>query len=494
MTRGAMADFARASLVLLALAHGIARGDEPPTDVTDPADPTNPIASLSARPGGLTANDAAARAGATSIEVRVRGEDVIQAAAGVDQALAALFPRLQLLARYTRLSPVTLPSLGPGYLVAVPNGTPLGPNGELGASTQLYGAALSFPVLLNNTLFQASLSLPISDYVLRFAQGLSAAAHAKEAARLATRGARIKAAADARLLFYAWVRARGQALVAEQALAQARAHLGDATAMFSAGMLSKADVLRVDSQAAAIELLVEQSRGLVEVLQAELRVTMHDDGDGDRPYQIGEDVLAELPPIAAEPTDALTAEAESRRPELRALIETRRSLDDQARLARAGYLPQIAAFGDAGYANPNPRVFPQVDQFSATWDVGVQVAWAPNDAAVAWAAAKGAVSRAAQVRAQLDGLHDAVRIEIAGARAALAEAQLADGTTARGLTAAEESYRVRRELFRNGRATSVELSDAEADLTRARLAALGAKIDQRIARVKLAHATGRDAK
>ena len=47
-------------------------------------------------------------------------------------------------------------------------------------------------------------------------------------------------------------------------------------------------------------------------------------------------------------------------------------------------------------------------------------------------------------------------------------------TTKRALDAAEEGYRVRRELFRNGRATSVELTDSEVQLIRARLEAVDA--------------------
>jgi outer membrane protein TolC len=47
-------------------------------------------------------------------------------------------------------------------------------------------------------------------------------------------------------------------------------------------------------------------------------------------------------------------------------------------------------------------------------------------------------------------------------------------------------------MYKVGKATSVELTDAESTLFRAKLAAVSARIDQRIARVKLEHATGRD--
>ena len=58
--------------------------------------------------------------------------------------------------------------------------------------------------------------------------------------------------------------------------------------------------------------------------------------------------------------------------------------------------------------------------------------------------------------------------------------------------AASEGYRVRRELFRNGRATSVELTDAVLELFRASLESVNARADLRSARARVLHASGRD--
>ncbi|APR80835.1 Hypothetical protein A7982_06182 [Minicystis rosea] len=52
---------------------------------------------------------------------------------------------------------------------------------------------------------------------------------------------------------------------------------------------------------------------------------------------------------------------------------------------------------------------------------------------------------------------------------------------------------MRRELFQHGRASSVELTDAETELFRASLDVVSARVDVRIARARLLHATGRDA-
>jgi outer membrane protein TolC len=186
---------------------------------------------------------------------------------------------------------------------------------------------------------------------------------------------------------------------------------------------------------------------------------------------------------------ALRAEAMDRRLEVRALDETAWSLREQAKVARAGYYPRLDVFADAIYANPNPRVFLPESKFRGTWDVGVQVVWTPNDTR---GASGDAEARAAQTEMQKQLLRDSVKFEVMQAYNLLREAEIALATTRRGLTAAEEAYRVRRELFLNGRATSVERTDSEVELFRASLEAINARANLRSARASLMHAVGRD--
>lgn len=116
--------------------------------------------------------------------------------------------------------------------------------------------------------------------------------------------------------------------------------------------------------------------------------------------------------------------------------------------------------------------------------------WTLSDIPGAGARTRSAEAKARKTAADRDALSDRIRLEVMSARNEVEEARVSVVTTARGLSAAEESYRARRLLFQNGRATTVELLDAETDLTRARLDALGAHIDARVAAVRLDYATG----
>src|SRR5262249_19791431 len=118
----------------------------------------------------------------------------------------------------------------------------------------------SFPLVLDNYLLQASIAVPISDYFLRIAQNYSAATHVQDGARFDALAARAKSASDGKIAFYTWLRARGAAVVAVQALNDQQTHLNDAKNQFAVGNASRADVLRAETAVASAELQVERAK------------------------------------------------------------------------------------------------------------------------------------------------------------------------------------------------------------------------------------------
>ena len=98
----------------------------------------------------------------------------------------------------------------------------------------------------------------------------------------------------------------------------------------------------------------------------------------------------------------------------------------------------------------------------------------------------------AALEAQAQVTRENIEVEITQDWQALKAAEFALGSTSRELASATEAYRVARELFNNGRGTSTTLTDAEGELTRARIDALNAAVNARIARVRLEHGVGRD--
>ena len=434
-------------------------------------------------PVRLTAAEVARRTATASPTALARANDSQAAAAAVDQALAGYVPRLATSLRYTRLSPLEQAPLG--TLVVAPGANP----GPLPTGAPLVAASLSFPIPDNQYVGTASLSVPLSDYLWRLPALTAAARASADAASLVEQASRLRVATDAQTTYYAWVRARLQLDVTRQALAQARRHLEDVAKAEKAGSASPADRLRVEAQVSGAELLVARAETLALTLDRQLRALMHD--DSGQPYEIGE-TLSDGPPVAAAGEAALVSEALARRLELRVFGAQERAAHKQAAAARAAGLPRLDAVGTATYARPNQRVFPQKDEFRGTWDASLVLSWNPTDLFATEAGHRVSEARARSAAAEGQVVADAIRVEVAQLLQSAREAESAIASATRGLTAAEESYRVRRLLFQNGRATSVELTDAETDLLRARLESVSAQLDRKVAQVRLDHAVGRD--
>jgi outer membrane protein TolC len=455
---------------------------------------------LQARPGGLTAEQAGARAAQTSWSARAAQETLRAAAARVDGAWAAFLPRLSAVGKYTRLSNFTPPNLftSPFNSVGTDAKSGIIDPGTLSnnpvTGSHLYSAPLnfSFPFfVVDNWLLQATLTVPISDYLLRIDQNYSAATHSADAARWDVVTARAGSEANGRVAYYTWLNARGAVIVAVQALNDQKTHLRDARNQFAVGNASKADVLRAETAVASAELALERAKNLSDLTEKQLQVAMH--LPQSEPLTPGENLDSPLTAVQGN-VRQMTLEAFSSRPEIRSADANAAAAHEQAQAFKAGRWPVLSAFGDGILGNPNPRYIPPTNDWNATWDLGAQITWSPNDIVTANANVNDYMARVATIEANRQVTRDNIEVEVTQMLQQVREADFSIESSTRELTSAEEAYRVQRELFNNGRGTSTTLTDAESDLTRARLDLLNAKVAARTARVRLEHALGRDAK
>jgi outer membrane protein TolC len=446
-----------------------------------------PTELLAVSPGGLTADRVGERAGATSWNARAAEENLRGAAARVDEAWSAFLPRLTGVAKYTRLSGFTPPTIGlfpPGFCA-----------GASGAQAQICSAlgpaanGFAFPLVLNQWLLQAGIVVPISDYFFRIDQSYTSATRSQDAARWDIVTQRTASVANGKAAYYTWLRARGAVIVAVQALNDQRTHLRDARNQFAVGNASKADVLRAETAVSSAELAVERAKNLADLSEKQLRVAMH--ASDDEALSLGESLEGPLPPVEGN-LKQMTAEALTSRPEIKSADANADAARQQADAAKAGRYPNLSAFADGILGNPNPRVFPPSQDWFGTWDLGAQLTWSPNDIPLAGGSVRDYESRAAAIEANKGNVRDGIEVEVTQALQAVREADFAIESSTREQASAEEAYRVARELFNNGRGTSTTLTDAETDLTRSRLDLLNAKADARVARVRLDHALGRD--
>ncbi|HTJ46230.1 MAG TPA: TolC family protein [Kofleriaceae bacterium] len=411
--------------------------------------------------GGLTADQAAERAAKVSPDVRRKIAELGSARALVDQAKVLRIPRLDGTLRYTRLSPVTLMPPLDTIIKIIPN--------QWNADAQL--------------------SVPISDYFVRIPYVVDVADASVVMVHLGEQTAALNAALEARVAYYEWARARLQVVVAERLVAQVGATVEQLSALVSVQRASRADLLRLQAQKAQADLALVQTKDALAIREEQLRILIG--AEPEEQLAIGEDVRGDVPIPALGKPDDLAREALGRRLETKIIAANEDLLTRTAQSQKADRYPRLSAFAQANYDKPNQRAFGSSD-LELTWAVGAQITWSPNDMLLADTKIDDTEAKIRALGADRQRLADGIRAEVTSYVQQVDIARQALINTQQALAAAEESYRVRRELLDAERVTAVELVDAETELTRARIAAIDARIDLRIALARLAHALGQD--
>ncbi|MBT9555773.1 MAG: TolC family protein [Myxococcales bacterium] len=429
----------------------------------------------------VTAWDVAAMAAAHSRSARAADADTQKAEADEASIDRAFIPRLELSARYTRLGETEASTL---------EGLPI--------AISLEGAQP------NQYAFGASLAVPLTDYLVRLPVAREAGSGAAEAKRALAAVARQRSAAEAALRYYDWAKATLGLEVAEQSVVDSIAILQTAERLVAAQVGSPADVALAKAAAAEARLAVARAGHTIALLErlvrtatgAPGRLTL--DADGTLPPWPGADaVLATLTPAEAgeaSTTDRartpLITRAMEERIELRAIRTGDAALAARARLAGRDRYPRLDLAANAQAVNPNLRRAIPNDELEFVWDVSVVASWRLDGL---WSAQNVEESVAAErehLAADRGSLLDGITSELDAALAAWDDAQAALTAAGPILAAATEGHRVRLALFALGKASSLEVTEAETTLRRARLAAVVARVDVRIAELKVLHAVG----
>ena len=319
---------------------------------------------------------------------------------------------------------------------------------------------------------------------------LTLAAQAEAAAAAADVGATL---GDVRLevaqSFWALVTARSTISVLEQGVARARAHLEDARARFSSGLVPPNEVASAEAQESRQRLLLIEAENQRALSSAELA------------RLIGLDLATRIEPaavldapssdLAEDPPPTLVSLALSLRSERRAL-GLRADAADQQRLAvLAAGRPRIAVLGGFDYARPNPRIFPRAERWDDSWEAGVSVSWSLWDGGRVRSEAAVAASRAAAARFRVEEFDSVVALEVRQRVLEIDSGGAAVAAADDAIRAATEARRVVNERYQVGVATQTELLDADYALLQAELDRTRALAGVRLAEAQLARALGR---
>ena len=437
-------------------------------------------------PGGLTPDRAVEQVLATSPAVKRTKALLEEAKGGALQAMSALVPQLELIARYTRLSPVDTAGLATDDDQAVIDGLINGlqdPNAQA-----LWGifTNFQFPSLTQQYATDATLAYSFTRSLAEAMPAYRAAKKSKVAAQYQIQAELNDVAFDGRQAYYEYARAEAGLAVANFALEAAVSQRQETESLVGAGSAARVDLMRVQAQEEAARVAVERAKLGAQVAARALQTLMHTE---ELP-SLGEDLSEEVSGIPTETEKTLLERAYQNRPDLKSLFTYIEVTEHRLKSAKGSGAPDVLARGSVQYSNPNLRVVPQQKRFESTWEVSAVVRWTPNGTVAASGRAHEIRAALQQAEADTQLMKDAIRVEVAQGYHGVLAARSAIESSRIGLEAAREGYRVTRAQLQAGIVNTTTLLQAQTELIRAQVDVVESAIGIRVAKAQLRRAIG----
>jgi outer membrane protein TolC len=273
----------------------------------------------------------------------------------------------------------------------------------------------------------------------------------------------------------------GTALASERELND---RLDVARAQLATGVLTEADVLRVQVAAANARQQAIQAHSQELVSRAGLLALMGLAADDAGVTFVEPKSLLESGQKRPEPS-AAQDQALSGRPEI---LQTRLSLkagEHQQRARLYALLPEIDLEG-AYLRSYGQVIVPTNSEF-----IGLKAQWAIWEWGASYAAYRASRAQARAAAFDLENQKQQVRAEVTSGMAQLDAAASAISVAEQTIDSAREAYRVTDAQLQAGTATTTDLLEAQSALTQARLNYLRAQYELAISRVNLRRALGR---
>jgi outer membrane protein TolC len=274
--------------------------------------------------------------------------------------------------------------------------------------------------------------------------------------------------------------------VIDENVQQVKAHVRDVQNFLEQGVVTKNEVLKVEVQLSNVEILQIDAKNNVAL--AMLGINSLIGLSLETKIEITSDIQTKLNEYTD--LDFMVQEALKLRYEVKGMEFRVKAGESGVDLAKSGWFPQIYLFGNYNYARPNQRVIPALDKFKDTWDMGVTATldiW--NWGRTVYQTAQ-AQAQLAQAKDGLEQMKDGITFEVTQSYYNFKQSQEKLTVAEKGVTQAEENFRITSDKFKSGMVSSTDLLDAELSLLQIKFNYIQAQVDCEIADARFKRAIG----
>jgi outer membrane protein TolC len=283
--------------------------------------------------------------------------------------------------------------------------------------------------------------------------------------------------------YYGAVLAAEMVRTLEDAVASARAHERQAASLFRNGMVTQSDALLASVRAGEVQSDLIAARGAVPIAHLNLALVLGAPGDASLALPSQLPSLLRIEQLGRAPVST----GSGKRADMEAADLALSAAAADKRRASAQLLPRINSFGRLDW-NSGDRPFGQKE----SWTVGVMLSWSWFTGGAELAQRSSAEARRLGAESQAEAVAAQVRLDLSRAVIALDVALMQMEIRDSAVQQSIEAHRIVARKYDGGLATVVELFDAAAQETSARLNASQARYNAITALAERYRASGAD--
>jgi outer membrane protein len=263
-------------------------------------------------------------------------------------------------------------------------------------------------------------------------------------------------------------------------------HIKETKNFYDQGMVTYNEVLRVELQHSQIRQQALMSENDTEISRQRLNLLI------GLPQELQTVPITDLTSELNEPGElgALLEKALNERPLVRAMSKQIKVIEADLKLIRSSFYPNVYLTGSYSYGRPNPRLFPQQNTFSGSWEIGLVTEMDFGSWRTILFEQQKTKAQKSQLESDLKELKDSITLAVTNAYLTLNMLRQQLAVADQAILQAEENFRIVSEKYMNGLALNSELLDAEYFLLQAKLDRTNARIDYELASINLKRAVG----
>lgn len=364
--------------------------------------------------------------------LKISGSKIVSAKERLNEIKTAQLPTLRLNGSYSRLSPVDpfqigsmqiSPSILNNYSARLTLSQPLFTGNRLSSNTEL--------TEFNSLAAETDFSKDKNQLVL-----------------------------DIKVAYWNYAKSLRVKETIEKNIIQVKTRLQDLENLYNNGLATNNEVLKVRVQLSNFEILLLDATNNIDISLYNLNNVLGIPVNTKlEPKAIIELKQPEIPKL-----EDLIKASKQNRSDLKSLDYRIKSGEAGITLSKAGWYPQLNFTANYLYANPNSRIFPSVEKFKGTWDLGITLSYDIWNWKLTSYQTKQAEANLEQTRIAKELTENNIDLEVSQNYKSLLSVTAKMKLTKETVEQAKENYRVTNEKYKSGLLLNSEVVDAETSL------------------------------